>query len=177
MPTTDPSKTGAGRRRSPDAASVHSNAQTDAFRVDPGGLSRLVGSVAADRHIAADTLSLTDFSGESLAEQLADLLDLAQSQDHRAITTPSIGGADVRIVAYPDDAGLIVALRYDPLFFAHGAEVSGGWEEPASLISMRADGTDLDVCDLEGIVTHLVNRANGLLAVLRAALNAGGQTA
>ena len=174
MPTTDPSKTGgaADLRRTPANSSDRPKAQGDAFTVNREQLSRFVASTTAARHMAADRLSLADFSGEWLPEQLADLLDHAQNEEHRVIATPSLRGADVRIVAYADDAGLILALRYDPLFFAHGAQVSGGWDEPASFIPMRSDGTDLDLSDLEGILTHLVDRANALLAVLRAALTA-----
>jgi hypothetical protein len=143
-----------------------------AFTLDQELLAAFVAAMAEAYQVPADTLSLTDFSGEWLPEQLTDLAEHAQDPRYRVIATPNVGGVEVRIVAYPDDAGLILALRYDPLFFAHGAQISGGWDEPAAFIPTCADGADLDLANLEGILALLIDRANALLPVLRAALSA-----
>jgi cellulase/cellobiase CelA1 len=84
--------------------------------------------------ILAEALTLADFSGEWLHEQLADLIEHAQGGVQRVISSPVLRGVAVGIVAYTDEQGLILMLRYDPLFHATGAAIAGGWDEPSAFI-------------------------------------------
>lgn len=140
----------------------------ETFTVEAAVLPRLTALIADGRGVSPEAITLEDFAGEWLPEQLVDLLEHAQ-RTYKVIGAPSLHGVEVRIVGYPDDEGLILALRHEPLFSSHGAQIDGGWDEPSAYIPERADGTGPDVADLVGILTYVVDRANVLLPVLAAA--------
>jgi hypothetical protein len=142
-----------------------------AFTLDIERLHALVAAIAEEQSCSPDALTLDALPGEWLDEQLADLIDRAQGHEYQAIIPPVLSGHDVAIVAYAVEDGLIFAIRHDPLFYEHGAQIDTGWDEPAAFIPMRADGTDLDLAAFEGILRLVVDRANALLPVLAAACN------
>jgi uncharacterized protein (DUF2336 family) len=128
----------------------------------------LVANLAAEQAVRPEVLTLADLPGDWLHEQLAELLQRAQREPHRIIVGPRLRGIEVGIDAYTDDDGLILALRYDPLFFRYGARITGGWDEPSAFIPLNEDQTALDLANLGAIIGLLVERANALLPVLRA---------